>query len=117
MNPDHALLPAESSSPVWTENLHAAAQAATRLIRAHFHDSDAWVRLLAFEGGDAASGDRVEVYHFEAAGPMIVGEPQVLVRRDPGGVWRAVLDTWELPTPAITARWGQTQSATEEPHG
>jgi hypothetical protein len=116
MNPDHAPLPAESSSPAWTEDLQEAAQAATRLIRAHYHDSNAWVRLLAFEGGDAASGDRAEVYHFEAISTKIVGEPQVIVCHDPGGVWRAVLDSWELPTPAVTMRWGQTQSAPEEPH-
>jgi hypothetical protein len=121
MNQDHARVPAKNPPPGWTEDLQEAARTATRLIRAHSHDSNAWVRLIMFEGGDARSGDGVVVYppvvyHFEASGPKLVGQPQVIVRQDQGGVWRAVLDERELPVPAVTARWGPTQSATEEPH-
>jgi hypothetical protein len=113
----------EIPAPAWTEDLHEAAQAATRLIRAHYHDSDAWVRLIVSEGGDAEAavadgGSMAVVYHFQATGPRIVGEPQVIVRRDQASVWQAVLDDRESPMPTVTVPCAQAQSVREEtPHG
>jgi len=68
------------------EERERAAREATRLVRDHFEDPEAWVRLLVTEGVDHDM-----VYHFDAFGPTIVEQLRVTVFRAGADLWDAVL--------------------------
>lgn len=68
------------------EERERATSEATSLIRAHYEDPEAWVRL-AFTAG---MGDKT-VYHFDAFGPTLVERPHVLVYHAGADLWEAVL--------------------------
>ncbi len=70
------------------EDRERAVGAATSLIRAHYEDPEAWVRL-AFSTTEGSSNARV--YHFDAFGPMLIEQQRVIVSYASGDVWEAVL--------------------------
>lgn len=76
----------ERRTQLRVEERERATREATGLIREHYDDPDAWVRL-AFSAG---VGDDT-VYHFDAFGPTLVERPHVIVYRAGADLWEAVL--------------------------
>lgn len=70
------------------EDRERAAGAATSLIRVHFEDPEAWVRL-AFSTNEGVSN--AQVYHFDAFGPMLIEQQRVIVSYASADVWEAAL--------------------------
>jgi hypothetical protein len=70
------------------EDRERAAGFATSLIRDHFEDPEAWVRL-AFSAVEGSSSARV--YHFDAFGPTLLERYRVIVSCASADVWEAVL--------------------------
>jgi hypothetical protein len=77
----------EERARAGAEERERATGEATSLIRAHFEDPEAWVRLLVTEG----AGDET-IYHFDAFGPTLTEQSRVLVYRAGADLWEAVLD-------------------------
>jgi hypothetical protein len=80
------MMSAEYRARVRADEVERATAEATKLVREHFEDPEAWVRL-AFSAG---AGDDL-VYHFDAFGPTLVERPRVLVSRA-HDLWMAELD-------------------------
>lgn len=70
------------------EDRERAVGAATHLIRTHYEDPEAWVRL-AFSTVEGTSNARV--YHFDAFGPTLLEQHQVIVSYVSADVWEAVI--------------------------
>ncbi len=70
------------------EDREQASGAAIHLIRTHYADPEAWVRL-AFSAVDGARAARL--YHFDAFGPTLSEQHRVIVSYASAGVWEAVL--------------------------
>ncbi len=81
-----SIMSVEQRAQVRADEVERATAEATSLIRDHFADPEAWVRL-AFSVG---TGDDL-VFHFDAFGPTLVEKPHVLVSRS-HDLWLAELD-------------------------
>ena len=70
------------------EDREQASGAATRFVRTHYADPEAWVRL-AFSVVDGARNTRL--FHFDAFGPTLSEQQRVIVSYASTEVWKAVL--------------------------